>query len=264
MINNKLVYLISTIYPSINNLIDKLPKVSSHVDFLICCQSENNITIDERFRLRGDTKIFIMKEFGLSKSRNLLLGEFFDKYKSSYAVITDDDVGFLELSYSDINSVAEKLNANVITGRVRTPDDQFFSPYRECSFKHNSRSSNCISSIEIILSSNLSDSKIRFDQRFGLGAEYKMGEEAIFVQDLINDGYKVMYHPLDIFIHPKESTGSMIDKAWFEAKGAFYARKYGKIVGGVLLFRRMINLKICGKVRDTHFGASLISLINFK
>lgn len=264
MNNKKLVYLISTMGPNIKRLYDIIPPYSFGIHFLICCQTKDEIDLKGVFEDRIDIDIFFMDEYGLTKSRNFLLETFYKKYENSFAVITDDDVTILPLTYECIERVSQRFCADIVTGRVLTPEGELFSNYPPKPCKHNFRSSNTISSIEMILSSRLERYGLRFDERFGLGAIYKMGEEGIFVGDAIRKGLNTIFYPIDIFIHPKESTGARIDIDWYKAKGAFYARRYGKFLGLFLLFRRLIQLKVHNNVKANYLAFSLLSFIKFK
>ncbi|BFN32692.1 hypothetical protein VHTUMSATKI_28870 [Vibrio harveyi] len=266
MKKERVVYLISTVYANIDNIFKKIPDKCEQIEYLICCQVRNgrelkSIENDKlQYLNRSDVNLSIMAELGLSKSRNFLLEQFFSQYVESFAVITDDDVEFIPLNYQNIDGIFKKLKSDVVTGRVLTPEGNYFSPYKSNYFKHNLRTSNSISSIEIILSSSLSSTKTRFDERFGLGAEFKMGEEAIYIGDLIKQGFNVSFYPLNTFYHPVESTGSKVDNDWFRAKGAFYARKYGKLIGGLLLLRRLSNMVLAKKANLKESMISFISL----
>lgn len=190
-----LVYLISTMYPRVNGLIQRLPKLKAGVEYLICCQMIGDEIIDVELLERTDVKLVVMHELGLTKSRNCLLKKFSEEYINSYAVITDDDVEFLDSSYRDIKLIAKSKNADVITGRVLTPEGHYFKGYSEESFVHTIRTSNVISSIEMVVSSGVVRGGVLFDERFGLGSMYKMGEEGIFIGDLIKKGIKSSFIP---------------------------------------------------------------------
>ena len=264
MKSETLVYLISAMPPRINELISRLPQQEPGVDYLICCQTLGDCDIASRLSERADIRLWVMQELGLTKSRNSLLRTFFKDYSESYAVIADDDVEFLSVSYEDIKEIFSSTQATLVTGRVLTPNGSYFKNYKNDSFVHSSRTSNGVSSIEMIVSSELSNSKVYFDEKFGLGSTYKMGEEAIFIGDLIKKGYRVAYFPIDLFMHPNESTGSELDREWFLAKAALYARKYGKVTGAVLLLRRLFKLTMSRQVNFRNIIACLKCFIVFK
>jgi len=49
---------------------------------------------------------------------------------------------------------------------------------------------------------------IKFDENFGAGAENYLGDEYIFIADLLDKGGAGVFLPLTIAIHPLESSGS--------------------------------------------------------
>ena len=49
---------------------------------------------------------------------------------------------------------------------------------------------------------------VDFDENFGAGAENYLGDEYIFITDLLKKGGQAIFLPLTIAIHPEESSGS--------------------------------------------------------
>ena len=49
---------------------------------------------------------------------------------------------------------------------------------------------------------------IAFDENFGAGVENYLGDEYIFITDLLKKGGTATFLPLTIAIHPEESSGS--------------------------------------------------------
>ena len=83
-------------------------------------------------------------------------------------------------------------------------------------FKTNTKAKNSqllnVSSIEITFSKKLiQESLVIFDENFGLGASFELGEEAIFLTDLKKKGYKVSYDPITVVQHDCETSSSKIN-----------------------------------------------------
>jgi len=49
--------------------------------------------------------------------------------------------------------------------------------------------------------------QIKFDERFGLGTNFPSGEEYIFITDCFKSGLTVKYLPINIGVHPNETSG---------------------------------------------------------
>lgn len=71
----------------------------------------------------------------------------------------------------------------------------------------------------------VANSDVKFDVNFGLGANFPMGEEAIFLTDLKAKKQQIVYVPKVIAVNPTLTT---IDKLDFQLRyyiqGAFLAR----------------------------------------
>ena len=74
---------------------------------------------------------------------------------------------------------------------------------------------------------SIKDKNIKFDENFGLGGIYTSGEENIFLMDCINNGLKIIYIPITIAIHEKESSGRILDEKTIYSKGALFYRLFG-------------------------------------
>ena len=91
---------------------------------------------------------------------------------------------------------------------------------------------------------SLKANNIYFDERFGLGSKFPASEEYIFLMDCLTEKLKIVYYPLPLCIHPKESTGNRINSIeMIEARGAVCKRVYG--IKGILaiLYISIKNLR---------------------
>ncbi|AMQ57580.1 glycosyltransferase [Algoriphagus sanaruensis] len=176
---------------------------------------------------------FTFAEKGLSKSRNRAL----ERTSAEIALISDDDVQFVEnLEQKVIQAFEAYPKADVLTFNIKTPEGiPYKSSYRNSAFLHTSSSIYKVSSVEIAFRpARIKQAKIKFDEHFGLGAEFKSGEEVIFLNDCLKAGLSVMYVPITVGIHPLESSGKVLDQAYFRSKGAIVRRLYGFSPGLIL------------------------------
>ncbi|MBS9766979.1 MAG: glycosyltransferase family 2 protein [Flavobacteriaceae bacterium] len=171
--------------------------------------------------------VFSYKEKGLSKSRNRAIEK---ATNADICLICDDDVQYKQNVDKIITQAfTENPDADIITFQIETPNNQKYKNYREQKFKHNKRSVLQVSSVEITFRrQSILEKKLLFDERFGLGTNFPSGEEAIFLSDALKKGLNIIYLPMPIAIHPRESSGKDYENPKLApAKGALFYRIFG-------------------------------------
>jgi len=173
----------------------------------------------------SNIRVFNDSDFGLSRSRNLALSN----CKSAFAWILDDDVQILPEA---IGVIVEKLNTykmvdlfvfkivtpNGVDKRVYSKKDKLVTSKKELSHIH---------SIEMIFNTAMWRGKnFRFNTSFGLGAQFKMGEECIVSEDILSQNGTIMLVPEAIVVHDELSTANdpSSDEVIY-ARGAHAGRK---------------------------------------
>ena len=162
---------------------------------------------------------------GLSASRNVALAE----STGTFLLLTDDDVAYVENFDSMIRTeFEERPEADILVFQIRTPEGRPYKKYRQSSFRHTLYSIMALSSVELVLrKSSIDRVGVEYDERFGLGALYPVGEEAVFVSDCIKKGLAVQYVPRTLAIHEKGGAGSGFHTRNTTARGALLKRIYG-------------------------------------
>jgi hypothetical protein len=91
---------------------------------------------------------------------------------------------------------------------------------------------------------------VRFDEDFGAGAKNYLGDEYIFVVDLIKAGGKAVFAPITLAQHPTESSGSRWGSAQDRrARAIIFTRVFGALAPfvrlpfGIRRFRELGSLK---------------------
>lgn len=166
-------------------------------------------------------KIFSFNEKGLSRSRNKALA----LSSSEICIIADDDLKYTSNYIKTITEAFDKYpQADIIAFRVdsdfRRSSKKILQPGR-VSFI----SSMKLSSVQIAFRrESIEKKKIRFNERFGAGAELYMGEENIFLADCIRSGLKIYSYPKKIAdLQQSESTWFQgHNKKFFEIKGRVF------------------------------------------
>jgi hypothetical protein len=77
---------------------------------------------------------------------------------------------------------------------------------------------------------------VRFDEDFGAGAKNYLGDEYIFVVDLVRAGGKAVFAPITLAQHPTESSGSRWGSAQDRrARAIIFTRIFGVLAPFVRL-----------------------------
>jgi len=170
--------------------------------------------------------LFEFIERGLSRSRNHAL----DLAKGEICLLSDDDLGYKE-NFEEIviKTFEQNPTADIVTFQIETPEGKPFKNYSAKTFWHNKRSIMRVASVEIAFRrSSIQEKGLRFDENFGLGAEFPTGEENIFLSDALDRDLKILSIPIPIVIHPQESSGAAFnDPRLLQAKGAMFERIFG-------------------------------------
>lgn len=173
--------------------------------------------------------IFNYTETGLSKSRNRNLNNITEEI----CLITDQDILFKQGFHNHIiTAFQENPGADIIVFQIEDLDGKPLKKYKNVPFWMNHRDIMKVSSVEIAFrSSSILNNHIKFDERFGLGAIFPTGEEAIFLSDALKKNLKIKYLPIPIVQHPIESSGYNFEHnhTLITAKGAMLYRIFGPI-----------------------------------
>ena len=182
----------------------------------------------ERLLPNKNNNIYNFNERGLSKSRNRAI-EIAD---ADICLISDDDLDYsAEIEQLITDAFKKNSDADIITFQIKTPDGKMYKNYKPNAFWHTKKTLMRVSSVEIAFRlKSIHDGGLKFDEYFGLGAEFPTGEEIIFLTDALKKKLKILYIPIPIVIHPIESSGKNYDNiTLIKAKGAMFYRIFGNI-----------------------------------
>lgn len=168
-------------------------------------------------------KVVNVFENGLSKSRNLALLN----ASKDLLIFTDDDVVFTsDFDEKIINAFS--LNPNHVGFRFRFEIDENGKTSKEYpkKFQENLNWFEVLntSSVEMVFKRESVQNQFYFDEQFGLGALFSIGEEAVFISDIIKNKYKVGFFPETILWH-KDLTTSKKSNVWmnyYNQSAVFY------------------------------------------
>jgi len=192
----------STLADRLQNLIP--PKVDLPHEIFISIQNPGDIEFElpVDFEFRSVTAA----EKGVAKSRNIVLST----ANTKYLLFADDENTFrgdnikAAISYLEKHPKCDLVLAQAVdtTGALR----KVYPKRVKKLTKFNSAKA---ATYEMIVRVESAKSKgVTFDERFGAGADNYLGDEYIFIADLLDKGGAGVFLPLTIAIHPIESSGS--------------------------------------------------------
>jgi glycosyltransferase involved in cell wall biosynthesis len=193
----------------------------SDFSILIVNQTEENKLLVSDF---PSIRVINSFEKGLSKSRNLALKNAIGKI----VLIADDDVIYMnDFDTKIIQAYNQYDNKAVISFCIEKPNGLLFKKYSPNAKKNLSLMELFnVLSIEISLNKLILDKLgITFDENFGLGSEFQMGEEAVFLSDIKNKNQQIAFVPSVIAIHSEISSTEKIDfSKRYYVQGAFLTK----------------------------------------
>jgi hypothetical protein len=201
------------------------PEVKLTHDIFISIQDPNNsnVSLPANFQYRSSTS----SEVGVAKSRNTVL----KNTKTKYLLFADDEVIFLS---DGIESAISYLEANpgydMVLAQAIDSNGSLRKVYPKAESELTKFNSAKAATYEMIVRVEAIKSKgIYFDENFGAGAKNYLGDEYIFITDLIKKGGAAVFLPVTIAIHPQDSSGSRWGTdADLQARAQVFQRVFGR------------------------------------
>ncbi|MDP8313955.1 MAG: glycosyltransferase family A protein [Candidatus Celaenobacter antarcticus] len=256
----KINVLVSSMNYSFQNN-KKLFIPSTNVSYIIINQitSHSDKDVDEYFTNREDIGIFNYQEKGLSKSRNRAISQ----STGDICLIADDDVYYDENIFQILREKYESdKNIEAITFQDKYAQEIGKKNYIHKEFLHNKYTALKVTSFEISFRRNaVVNNEMYFDERFGLGAKIPLGEENIFLGDILDKKMKILHIPEFLVNHPHESTGCLYDKLSGFNKGVVFARIFPSLTAYFIciIFALRKRNKLNSKISFQGYIKALIS-----
>ncbi len=211
-------------------LLSELIKNKSIDEVVISHQIFDKVTKPQKYLTKGKVKYFYMYDKGLSKNRNNALKH----SKADICHICDDDLIYLKNFDKIIKEEYEKnRDYDVIT--FQAVNEGGIKHFKVEEGMHNRKSILGISSWgitfrrKVILKNNL-----KFDEEFGLGAKYCVGEENIFLKDCLDKNLNIKHMDKAIVFHKDESSGIQYRDELINSRIKVFIRMFG-FFGGVFV-----------------------------
>ena len=221
--NQDLEILVSTMNRnSLDFLIPMFPFCHfSDFSILIINQTQENILLVSEF---SNVRVINSFEKGLSRSRNLAL----KNAKGKIVLIADDDVVYKK-DFDDkiVQAYNQFGNKAVISFSIEKPNGLLFKKYLP-----NAKMNLSLMELFNVLSIEISINKsvldkfgVTFDENFGLGSRFEMGEEAVFLSDVKNQNQRIAFVPNVIAVHSEISSNDKFNFVQrYYIQGAFLSR----------------------------------------
>ncbi|KZZ27191.1 hypothetical protein A3753_30360 [Sulfitobacter sp. HI0082] len=202
-----------------------LPAPVAGLDYLVLLQAPQDTprnSIEALLANRNDVSLVELSDIGLSNSRNAGL----ERAGGELVLFSDDDV---LLDVNGIFALRDQFAADpelVLAAGWRTER----LPSNARSQKLTRFNSGRICAPEFMVrKEKVNELGVRFDTEFGLGARYGLGEDYVFVADILRARGAGLAIPVAIGSHPHTSTGEIWNDAdLLTARGAVIHRAFGK------------------------------------
>ena len=195
----------STLAARLRNI--KLPDLSAHPDWqvLITVQSGSTAPADLTDSPKGVTVLGYAGS-GVTKIRNQVI----ENSKTKYLVFADDDIEFDLAGLAKAVDYLEQSGAALLLGRAVDETGKLRKSYPDKATRLNKLNSAKAATYEMVVNLDLvRKADVRFDENFGAGAEETyLGDEYIFICDLIAAGMQCDFVPITLAKHPTQSSGS--------------------------------------------------------
>lgn len=206
------------------------PPSNPNWETVLVVQNPNQIDWrGQRFNELASSKNFRHHELpskGVAKSRNQAI----DLAQGEYLIFSDDDITFNEFG---LRQAIEFLDAHpdvsLLLGQATDESGALRKRYPATVEKLGSLNSARAATYEMIIRvADVRKLGVRFDEDFGAGAKNYLGDEYIFVVDLIRAGGKAVFAPITLAQHPTESSGSRWGSAQDRrARAVIFTRVFG-------------------------------------
>ena len=200
----------STLADRLSNI--SLPDLANHPewDVLITVQSGNNqLPTEEQLAKapKGDRiRVLSYSGTGVTKIRNKVL----ENATGDYLIFADDDIKFNETGLNDAIQAMEDSNLALLLGQAVDEKGALRKSYPSKAQQLNKLNSGKAATYEMLVNVEaVRLSGVTFDENFGAGApETYLGDEYIFIADLVSKGLSCYFMPIVLATHPTDSSGS--------------------------------------------------------
>lgn len=197
----------------------RVPAGPRSAELLVCVQG------DPRPAVPPGMRVVAVPGVGVARSRNAAI----DHAGRRYLLFCDDDV------LPDVDGVLEavahlrRTGRALALGRAVDPDGRPRKRHPRGVRRLTRWNSARAATYEMLVDvEQVRRAGVRFDERFGAGATYYLGDEFIFIADLLRAGLRGDAVPVVVGTHPAESSGSQWGGADGHARAVALNRALGR------------------------------------
>jgi len=200
----------STLADRLGNI--QLPNLKDHPDWdvLITVQSGTGIppSVEQLSKCPSGERIKVMpfSGSGVTKLRNQVL----TNAKGDYLLFADDDITFDEEGILNAIEYMEDAQLALLLGQAVDETGTLRKSYPTKPQRLNKLNSAKAATYEMLVHTKaVKIAGVSFDENFGAGApETYLGDEYIFIADLVSNGLNAYFVPITLATHPTDSSGS--------------------------------------------------------
>ena len=230
----------STLANRVENII--FPKVQIQHSILISVQNPHSV----KFVIPDSSKqvtVVESGETGVAKSRNRVI----ENTTTEYLIFADDDA---TINPEGLVQIVEYLDSHpecdLVTAMTTNEMGALRKRYPTKSQSLTLFNSAKFGTIEMVVRvASIKSNGLRFDENFGAGSLNKLGDEYIFISDLLRIGRKGVFLPIELASHSNESSGTNLagneSEEILAARAKVFTRVFGwraPVVRAVFYLRR--------------------------
>ncbi len=228
-------------YSTLAERVSNIQFPSSEYKYLVLVQNPNQVS----FAAPAGAQLIDVPGKGVAKSRNQAI----NNTKTELLIFGDDDVEFHPAELAKAIKKFEEnpdlvmllLAAKDETGKARK---HYPASDNRLTLLNSARAATYEMMIRVDAVKQL---EVKFDERFGAGAELYLGDEYIFISDLIKAGARCEFSPIFVATHPSDSSGERwgtdTDRI---ARAAVFDRVFGNNAPFVRLAFGLRRLRMLG------------------
>ncbi len=202
----------------------RLPEIDG-VGYIVSWQEPDGLPVPPELASRPDVRIYPLGGRGLSRNRNNAL----DHSTADIRLIADDDLRYTPDGLRAVIAAFERSpEVDIACFRYDGADAKTY-PSRECRLTTKLPKDYYLTSFEMAIRNRGEASRLRYDERFGLGSGcLPLGEEEELFHRAVRHGLVARFFPVNITTHPGLTTGNrpMSDPRALRARGAVIALYY--------------------------------------
>lgn len=201
-IRPKLTIGYSTLAQRVGNIV--LPTLYSNVEILILIQNPDGVEVAPLSK-RSDIRIIQVPGRGVAKSRNAAIRE----ARGEYLIFADDDIVFIDEGLQQLIEHCTKESCDLVMGQAVDEHGVLRKRYPEHNEKLTKYNSARAATYEMLICvDSVRHRGVWFDENFGAGVTNYLGDEYIFIVDLLAAGGTADFIPVTVATHPVISSGS--------------------------------------------------------